>query len=1123
MQFVAGNVLLSASDLVNFLGCPHASYLDLRQLTDPVEVTGPDAATALIQAKGLEHERSYLARLKASGRNVAEITGGGLSLADRAALTREAMRCGVEIVYQGALVASPWLGYADFLERVDEASSLGPWSYEAVDTKLARSAKPDHVVQLTTYSRLIGIEQDRVPARMHVLLGNRERVSLRVADFAHYHSIAQERIREFAACPPAGSVAEPCGHCRVCRWLDRCQADWEAADHLSLVANITRNQQARLCDAGVTTVRALASSPAGKKIAHVQPETVSRLQSQAALQIAKRDTGENRHELLPPSPGKGFARLPQSDPGDIFFDMEGYPFFDDGSSLEYLFGFVSADGGQPRFTPLWAHDRQAEKRAFEDAIDLITARLEQHPDAFVYHYANYEESALKRLAMIHGTREAEVDDLLRGRKLVDVYKVVREAIRISEPSLSLKNVEVFYAGERAGDVTTASDSIIAYDRWLQTGEASLLDQIGTYNEADCRSLLGCRDWLLTLRPPETPWLGGGPVAEADARTLDPERVARREEAEERSAEFVRALLVGVPEADVPWRELAGHLVDFHRREAKPEWWAMFNRRDMTEQELIDDAECIGALETDLNRPPIPEKQSIIYSLRFPPQDFKMRLGGDTLIADTLAPAGEIVRLDEDRFEISLKRGKNRDPLPPRFSLIPRGPLGDEVLRAAIARVVGAVLKGNLDHYAALTGILRRDYPGFRGSTGIGDDPDEVARAIDAIGRLDRSHLMLQGPPGAGKTYTASHAIVEMLAHGKRVGVSAHSHKAINNLLAAVEKVATDRNLQFRGVKKSSYEEQYLNGSMIEDTPDNGYAAGGGHDLIAGTVWLLARRELDQQLDYLFVDEAGQVSLANTIAMGVSAKNVILVGDQMQLSQPIKGSHPGRSGFSALEHLLDGAATVPPEWGIFLSKTHRMHPDLCRFVSEAFYDGRLMAEPGNERQSLVLNEHAEPALAPTGLRFIAVEHEGCTQKSEPEAERLRDLYRNLLSQCWTDREGVVRPIGVTDILVVSPYNMQVNLLRSCLPEGARVGTVDRFQGQEAAVVLISMATSSGDDLTRQIEFLFSRNRLNVAISRARCFAAIIASPRLLETSCSTIEQMRLVNALCWAKNFGDGCC
>jgi uncharacterized protein len=550
---------------------------------------------------------------------------------------------------------------------------------------------------------------------------------------------------------------------------------------------------------------------------------------------------------------------------------------------------------------------------------------------------------------------------------------------------------------------------------------------------------------------------------------------------------------------------------------------MFNRQDMTEEELIDDAECIGGLEPDPHRQPFPEKRSIVYSFRFPAQDFKMSLGGDVLIADTRAPAGKIVRLDEDTFEISLKRGRNREPLANRFSLIPKGPLGDKVLRAAIARYIGAVLKGNEDQYAAITGILRRDYPRFHGSTGIGDYADDVARAVDAIGRLDRSHLLIQGPPGAGKTYTASHTIVEMLACGKRVGVSSHSHKAINNLLIEVEKVAVARKLRFRGIKKSSYEEQFLNGSIIEDTTENSAAAGGGHDLIAGTAWLFAREELDQQIDYLFVDEAGQVSLANTIAMGASAKNVILVGDQMQLSQPLKGSHPGRSGLSALEHLLDGAATVSPERGIFLSKTRRMHPDLCRFVSDAFYDGRLMAETGNERQCLVLDPNADPALAPTGLRFISIEHEGCSQKSEPEAERVRQLYQGLLAQRWTDREGRVRPIGIDDILVVSPYNMQVNLLRSRLPEGARVGTVDRFQGQEAAVVLISMATSSGDDLPRQIEILYSRNRLNVAISRARCLAVIVASPRLLETSCSTIDQLRLVNALCWAKNFADGIC
>jgi uncharacterized protein len=501
----------------------------------------------------------------------------------------------------------------------------------------------------------------------------------------------------------------------------------------------------------------------------------------------------------------------------------------------------------------------------------------------------------------------------------------------------------------------------------------------------------------------------------------------------------------------------------------------------------------------------------------------MCLGSDVLIADTLAPAGEIVHLDEETFRISLKRGKRREPLPDRFSLIPKGPLDDKVLRGAITRYIGAVLEGREDQYTAITGIVRRDYPRFQGLTGIGDDPDEVARAISAIGRLDHSHLLIQGPPGAGKTFSASHAIVEMLARGKRVGVSSHSHKAINNLLVEVENVAADRGLRLRGIKKSSFEEQFLNGSIIEDTTDNCDAAQGGHDLIAGTAWLFARPELDQQLDYLFIDEAGQVSLANTVAMGVSAKNVILVGDQMQLSQPLKGSHPGRSGLSALEHLLDGAATVRPERGIFLSKTRRMHPDLCRFVSEAFYEGRLLPAPENERQCLVLDANADLALAPIGLQFIGIEHEGCSQKSEPEADRICQLYRNLLGQHWTDRDGVVHPIGVKEILVVSPYNMQVNLLRSRLPEGALVGTVDKFQGQEAPVVLISMATSSGDDLPRQIEFLYSRYRLNVAISRARCLAVIVASPRLLETSCSTIEQMRLVNTLCWAKNFADGVC
>lgn len=379
-------------------------------------------------------------------------------------------------------------------------------------------------------------------------------------------------------------------------------------------------------------------------------------------------------------------------------------------------------------------------------------------------------------------------------------------------------------------------------------------------------------------------------------------------------------------------------------------------------------------------------------------------------------------------------------------------------------------------------------------------------------------MLVQGPPGAGKTFTAARAIVELLKRGKRIGVSSNSHKAINTLLNELETVAKERKVSFRGVKKSSDDDHRFDGELIEDVTENEDVFAGDYDLIAGTAWLFARNELDQALDYLFIDEAGQVSLAHVVAMGVSTRNLVLIGDQMQLAQPTQGVHPGESGLSALEYALRDRATVPPSLGIFLDKTRRMHADVCRFISDAFYDGRLQPESSNARQRLVLGPGADKALASTGIRFIEVDHADCSQSSEAEADCLNGVYRNLLMQRWIDRDGREAAVGPADILIVTPYNMQVDLLRRTLPNGARIGTVDKFQGQEAAVVLISMTTSSSEDMPRNIEFLFSRNRLNVAISRACCLAVIFANPRLLETPCSSVEQMRLVNALCWARAY-----
>ena len=334
-------------------------------------------------------------------------------------------------------------------------------------------------------------------------------------------------------------------------------------------------------------------------------------------------------------------------------------------------------------------------------------------------------------------------------------------------------------------------------------------------------------------------------------------------------------------------------------------------------------------------------------------------------------------------------------------------------------------------------------------------------------------------------------------------------------------MATAQGLNCRGMKKSSRDDQKLDGGgWIEDVVGgSGSGVQPHHRLVAGTAWLFAREELDQAFDHIFIDEAGQVSLANVLAMGTSARNVVLVGDQMQLSQPIKGTHPGGSGRSALEHLLEDHATVPADQGVFLPVTRRMHPDLCRFISDAVYEGRLDAEETTAVQRIEVDASADPqALAAYGLRFVDVDHVGRTQRAPEEADRLAVTYRALLGSHWIDRHGERHRIGTEDILVVSPYNMQVELLKRILPDGARVGTVDKFQGQEAPVVLVSMATSSGDDLPRNIEFLYSRNRMNVAISRARCLAVVYANSRLLEIPCSTIAQIELVDGLCWARQF-----
>lgn len=699
---------------------------------------------------------------------------------------------------------------------------------------------------------------------------------------------------------------------------------------------------------------------------------------------------------------------------------------------------------------------------------------------------------------------------IRQKKFVDLFIVVRESIRVSEPAYSIKNLETFYMEKRAGAVATAGDSIVVYNEWRETQEEELLRQIAEYNEIDCISTHKLRDWLLTLKPGDCSWFKD--------TGLDDESQPERKDWEIEYEACQARLLESANEENLELRQRIAHLLEFHNREAKPQWWASFDRQNKFEEELIEDTECLGGLA--LVGRPEPKKQSLLYTYRFPPQEYKLRPGENVVDIATMETAGNIFELNEDKGVIKIKRGKSKPPLPERFSIGPSGPVGTSGIRAAIYRVAEDIIAGN-NSYQAVLSILHKAKPHIEGITPgepIIQGTDLQAETLRAISALKESHLFIQGPPGAGKTHTSGHVIVELLRQGKKIGIAANSHKAIHNLLDKIEEVAAQKGVRFTGAKKCTAgdEESYYQGNNIKSEP-KAVNISLSTQLVAGTAWLFVDERFNQHFDYLFIDEAGQVSVANVVAMGTSARNIILVGDQMQLGQPIQGVHPGEAGQSVLEFLLGDHATIPPERGIFLDNTRRLNPSICEFISNAFYDGRLEAHPDNNKRSLLFDSPIV-GITTEGIYFLNANHKGCSQKSSEEAQIIQRYYESLLQQQFKDKDDTIRRLTADDILVVSPYNVQVNHLRSILPHNARVGTVDKFQGQEAPVVLLSMATSSAEDLPRNIEFLYSKNRLNVAVSRAQCIAIVVANPQLLAIPCNTVEQLKLVNTFCWLSDY-----
>ncbi len=1154
MRFSDGRLVYSATDLVGYLECEYLSRLDravAAGLIDPPAENDP--VLERIANRGELHERRFLETLSENGAHVTEIElAGGLAREENLRAGREAtvaaMRAGAEVIYQAVLYDGRRLGLADFLQRVEVASDLGEWSYEVWDTKLARTPKASAVLQLCFYSDLLGQIQGIEPNYMYLALGGfaREEVRFRVADFAAYYRLVVGSFEGFlqdgSDVPPA-SVPDPVAHCDVCRWSMNCQRRWRESDDLALVANLSTRHRLRMRDSGIETRTSLARLTDAQlsEIEEIGLHSLLRARDQAEIQVRGDRVGRVISDRIDPPIDRdgallqdhGLLMLPEPSPGDLFVDFEGDPFFEsvESDGIEYLFGVLETSAGaEPSFHAFWSIEHgtvttTGERRAFEDFIDLIVDRLEKNPDLHVYHYAPYEPSAVKRLAGRHSTREEEVDRLLRGRVFVDLYRTVRQGVRASVESYSIKRLEPLYSFERRVDLREAGQSIVEFETWLELDnedagrEREILRQaIQDYNRDDCISTLQLRGFLEDQRSQLEGQLG----RELPRPATPPPEETTDSEDQQNVNRLVKALLAGLPtehsEMDSDQRAtwLLAQLLNWHRREDKSFWWEYFRLRDeLDDAERVADSSALGALRPAGSWPdPSPRSRSTIYAFNYPPQEHSVKPDSTPHDPLTGKPVGKVVDIDDRSGQIQIRRASNRTP-PRPSSLIPfdyvnPGPKPERLRQLAGWAVEHGLGAPSPDNRAGRD-LLRRVPPRLGLEPGRplltpGQDPAEAARSL-ALG-MEESYLAIQGPPGSGKSTAGAEIILELVESGQRVGVTANSHKVFSELMSKVAAAAAKRGRSIRMGQRSD-DQVIPEADQLKTQEAVEILRGDAYDVVGGTTWLWAREDVARTVDVLVIDEAGQMSLADALAASNCARNLVLLGDPQQLNQPLKGVHPPGAERSAMGHILDGDRVIAPELGVFLDGTWRLHPKICQFTSGVFYEDQLRSRPGRENW---LVEGTAP-LSGTGVRLVPVEHAGNSNNSEEEVRELARIVQSLLAagpRC-RDPSGVFRTITSEDVLIITPYNAQVAAIANSLP-GARVGTVDKFQGQEAPVSIYSMATSSPADAPRGMEFLYSLNRLNVATSRAQCLAAIVANPSLTRVQCRTPRQMRLANAL-----------
>ncbi|WP_353826515.1 TM0106 family RecB-like putative nuclease [Agromyces sp. SYSU T0242] len=1158
MYLSDGTVVTSASDLKKASDCEFAFLreLDVKLGRDTLFEPVADAMLERAGRMGDAHELRVLERYRAEfGDGVVEIERPDLrdaaQLEAAVEATRAAFEAGAPVVFQATFVDDGFVGFADFIVRQADGR------YLVQDSKLARRARVTALLQLAAYAAQL--DRLRIPRAdtVELLLGDGTTSSHRLADIEPVFLLRRERLRELVAARVAadGPVAwgDPGvsfdGRCPTC------DLEVHAARDLLLVAGLRITQRAHFHAAGITTIDELAAS-AGP-VEGVMEATLEGLRVQARLQLraeaelraaeAAGTHGPDDPPLPPPvevrEPG-ALAAIPEPDEGDLFFDFEGDPLYTEGAATEwgidYLFGMIDAE---ERFTPIWAHSFAEEREALVAYLALVKERRERHPNLHIYHYASYERTHLTSIAARHGVGEAEVDQLLADGVLVDLYPIVKRAVRVGSRSYSIKKLEPLYMGDelREADVKSGGDSILEYVRarelqatggvdpstGLSGDEAAqhVLDDLAEYNRYDCVSTLRLRDWLLGLARAR----GVAPVP----ALLLAEPSGKQYETSPLAAELSRLAGTADERRDDPDRSalaLASAAIDYHDREMKTFWWGHFFRveqpleawEDHRDVLVVDPAATVVLHDWYREGRQQFDRRELLLRGRIAPGS-RFSAGADLyLLYDWPAPFPSFTRrpgsrawaratvieatADGVRIEERSTVDETWRDLP--FALVPGNPPPAGRQKSAIAEWARPIVEQHPRHPAdPAFDLLRRMPPRTRSGGALAPvaDHDYVGAVVRSLGDLDRSFLAVQGPPGTGKTYVAARVIARLVAdHGWKVGVVAQSHAVVEHLLDAVVEAGLDPR-RIAKAPKGGADGATASWTAIEKDGASAFIAANRDRgfVYGGTAWDFANADRvgRRELDVLVIDEAGQFSLASTIAASVAARRLLLLGDPQQLPQVSQGTHPEPVDLSALGWIAQGHDVLPPEYGYFLAESRRLHPALAAPVSQLSYEGALDSHPSAALRSVA---GVEPGLVP-----IPVEHEGNTTESPEEAAEVVRLARSLIGREYTGiarGAGEVatappRPLEPRDLIVVTPYNAQLAIVRDALDRAGLaevpVGTVDKFQGQEAAIAIVSLAASSAAAAPRGVEFLLLKNRLNVAISRAQVAAYLLYSPGLVD--------------------------